>query len=168
MFKFDEKGFLYLLFICIGIVICVAFAPIVLIVWLCRVLQENNAAKLHEAAENKMLEYDMAAKEDFSKLTGELLKECLNNGYKIQSPITLEGDVRFKFYQSIDNVGIGIIRKIYGEEVKPNRGFVTNRKLTRQAQDYCNKALIAVIDRDVLIDMVMFKIKKDKKASKGK
>lgn len=130
-------------------------------------MQENKDAKLHEAAENKTLEYDMAAKEDFSKLTGELLKECLDNGYKIQSPVTLNGDVRFNFFQSIDNVGVGIIRKIYGEEVKPNRGFVTNRKLTRQAQNYCNTALIAVIDRDVLIDMIMFlKSKKKRKQQK--
>ena len=106
---FHEIGVLFwLLFMCIKIVVYVVFAPIVLIVWLCGVLQENNAAKLHEEAEKKMLEYDMAAKEDFSKLTGELLRECLDNGYKIQSPITLNGDVRFNFYQSIENVGVGI------------------------------------------------------------
>lgn len=159
MLMLREMGVLFkLLFGILILLTAVISIPVLLIVWICYRHQQKEIEALNNLVNARLIEYDMCSKEDFTKLVGELIKDCSAKGYKFTSPVKFTGDVAFHFKQSIDNIGVVLIRKAFGEEAKLNRAFVTNRGLTPQARKYCDSALIMVIDRETLSDLIAFQI----------
>lgn len=163
MLMFHEMGALFkLLFGLVVLLTSVISIPVLLIVWICYRIQDKELEALNEDVNARLLEYDMSSSEDFVRLVGELIKDCSAKGYKFTSSVRFSHDVTFYFKQSIDNIGVALIRKVFGEEVTPNRAFVTNRGLTSQARKHCDAALIMVIDRDALSDLIAFQITSNK------
>jgi len=167
MLMFHEMGVLFkMLFGVVVLLTAVISIPVLLIVWICYRHQKKEIEALNEGVNARLLEYDMSSREDFARLIGELIKDCSTKGYKFTSPVKFSGDMTFHFKQSIDDIGVALIREAFGEEVKPNRAFVTNRGLTSQARKYCDAALIMVIDRDALSDLIAFQITSNKASVK--
>ncbi len=163
MLMFREMGVLFkMLFGVVVLITAVISIPVLLIVWICYRHQKKEIEVLNEGVNSRLLEYDMSSSKDFTRLIGELIKDCSAKDYKFISPVRFSGDMTFYFKQSIDDIGIALIREAFGKEVKPNRAFVTNRGLTSQARKYCDAALIMVVDRDVLSDMIAFQITNSK------
>ena len=164
---FHEMGVLFkMLFGVVVLLTAVISIPVLLIVWICYRHQKKEIEALNEGVNARLIEYDMSSSEDFARLIGELIKDCSTKGYKFTSPVKFSGDMTFHFKQSIDDIGVALIREAFGEEVKPNRAFVTNRGLTSQARKYCDAALIMVIDRDALSDLIAFQITSNKASAK--
>lgn len=167
MLMFHEMGILFkMLFGVVVLLTAVISIPVLLIVWICYRHQKKELQALNEGVNARLLEYDMCPKEEFTGVVGELIKDCAEKGYKFSSPAMYSGDMIFHFKQSIDDIGVALVRNAFGEEVKPNRAFVTNRGLTSQAHKYCDAALIMVIDRNALSDLIAFQITSNKASAK--
>lgn len=166
MLTFHEMGVLFKILWGV-IILCTAVIsiPVLLIVWICYRHQQKEIKVLDEGVNSRLLEYDMATSEEFSSKVGELIKDCSDKGYKFNSPVKSCGDTTFHFKQSIENIGVALVRDVFGDEARPDRAIVTNRELTPQARNYCDAALVMIIDRSVISDLIAFQIMSNKKAS---
>lgn len=115
---------------------------------------------IYEEINRRLIDLDMSSKEDFKTKIEELILDCTDKGYTFSSFFTKQGELEFEFHfvQSVDNIGVAVVRKEFGNDIKENRALVVNRKLTRQAKEYCQNALVLVIDRESIADMLMFQI----------
>lgn len=148
---------IYVLLVYVIPIVAIILIPILIIAFIIAIFSSKaekkkqlQRQKLEGYVLSKMLEYDTCDKDEFAKLVGDLIQGCIEKGYGLSSKTI------YSFYPTIDTVGIGEVRKIFGKFYEPNRALVTNRKLTRQAREFCRAAYITVIDRNDLIGLLTY------------
>lgn len=149
--------------------LCVIF-PVILIVaipaivgGIVSLIIKNKKEKEEQLLYNDAITYinnlDICCEKDFEKSLNELIKRAKFFGYKINR---CSDDIFIKCYQSIDNIGISVVRKEYGNQITQKQVIITNRYLTPKAKEFCNNAMITVIDRSDLINIYIY-IKKSER-----
>lgn len=103
---------------------------------------------------------DTMSFEEFKRETTDLITKANFNNYPMEHRIE---ESTVKYYQTIDNIGIAIIRKDFGNQVSQRSIVVTNRQLTPKAREFCENGFIKLVDRNVLFDMYVFILKKEGK-----
>jgi hypothetical protein len=102
---------------------------------------------------NYLFELDIMSLSDFEESTNALVSKAKSSGYTLEGYTT---STLVKHYQTIENVGIGIIRDDYISSGVRDVMIVTNRYLTPKAKEFCKNGRILVIDRTELFNICMY------------
>ncbi len=145
------------------IVTAIISVLIVLIVYFCSKARDKKQQEILKQAQQEIFKCDTCSNEEFTRVLGDLIRDCLNLKYKFPFKTTDSAEYVFHFCQSIEKLGIKDMRKFFGTDVVLYRVLVTNREITPQARKFCNSAYIMVLDRNVLIDMFTYRIANIKK-----
>lgn len=149
--------------LCIIFPIVLAIAIPAAVVGIVCAIVDAKKKKREQQWYNEMVAYltslDMMSKEEFESNVGELINKVTSSGYNLNRYVRNEMSV--KYYQSVDNIGIGIVRRDYGNEFVRNSMIVTNRELTPKAREFCRNGMIVVVSRNVIADMYMFKLRNE-------
>lgn len=144
-------------------VILIAAIPVVIGTIVCLIIKskkEKELQLLYDEAMTYINELDIMSEEDFEENAKEMIKRASSLGY--EGKIYTEG-VSINCYQSIDKIGIGVVRKDCGNQITKNHLIITNRYLTPQARTFCEDAMITVINRDDLINIYIYIKKSEQK-----
>ena len=136
----------------------IAIIPVAIIGVVAAINKHKNDI-IHNKAIEYLLELDQLPNLEFNAKVIQVIKTAKELG----NPIIIDSENdSIKYYQSIDNIGIAVIRKDFSTQFKGDQVVITNRYLTPKAREFCANGMIKVINRDELIALLNY-IEKAKK-----
>ncbi|MDO4419571.1 MAG: hypothetical protein Q4B92_04325 [Ruminococcus sp.] len=105
-------------------------------------------------------ELDSCDSSEFTDKASEIIAEAFSNGYILRCDFA-EGKkvLNFEFIQSADYISYDEVLARVLDNPNNNKGIATNSRLSKDAASYCKRYKAHVIDRDVIIDMLLFNLK---------
>lgn len=144
-------------FIYMMAVYAIAVVVIVLIVLL---IKYSIDVYRHKKISPTLSKLDNCDESDFTDIASDIISSAFSNGYILKNDYE-EGTkvINFSFIQSANYISYDKVLEKVLDNAENNKGIVTNSRLSKEAASLCKRYKAHVIDRDIIIDMLLFNFK---------
>ena len=145
-------AFIYLLSL-VAIFIVVIIAVVLFIKWLIK----RNIHKKIDPVINKL---DTCETSEFIDVASDIFNSSFKNGFVVNSDVTSGiKTISFSFVQTDEMITYDRIISLVSDNYNHDKGIITNSYLDKDAFSYSKRYKVIVVDRDTLIDMMIFNLK---------